>query len=298
MNNAIKWTALSLALLASVGCRLSGKESAGALDPGSVLGLAGLEFSSSASCPGSWSFTNAYLADVAVATKSTLTYGDPAKATNGICGGGWTAGSTDVYSLANNAVCEGAETCMRLEWKDKRVLNATGVDLVVYENAFDYSSTGTNRFLEPVIVEVSEDGTSWCGWNPAYSGITNTSDPSFESSVRFPGNYSDLAGITPVLLRSNETRLSSADLFTLTTDSHGTYLKGGGDGFDLDDADFGSSGNGCNTTLRDAIRSGGFVYVRLTTAYSRSSASFPLSNGSFDQTGDIDGVIAQQTGAR
>tara|TARA_B100001939_G_scaffold328249_1_gene323341 strand:- start:8084 stop:8974 length:891 start_codon:yes stop_codon:yes gene_type:complete len=241
-------------------------------------------------CLEQWPFASgAYLADNSVnAALDAGVFGDPTKATNKICGGGWTTGSTDVYSTGSSSECESGETCIVLEWTGKRVTNATGIDFVVYENAFLHGTNPNSRFLEPVIVEVSIDGNNWCGWNPTYSGSSSATD------LRNPANYSDLAGITPVVFKQSDANsLTAADLFTETTDGYGTHLKGGGDGFDLDSSSFGNSGSGCNTTLRDSIRSSGFVYIRLTTAYSRNNSSYPLASDSFDQKADIDGVVAR-----
>ena len=241
-------------------------------------------------CLEQWPFASgAYIADASVnATVGAGVFGDPTKATNKICGSGWNTGSTDVYSTENSSECESGEECIVLEWTGKKVTNETGIDFVVYENPFLTGSNPNSRFLEPVIVEVSADGSNWCGWNPSYSGGSSNTD------LRNPGNYSDLAAITPVEFKQSDSNtLTASDLFTEVTDSHGTHLKGGGDGFDLNASSFGNTGSGCNTTLRDSIRSSGFVYIRLTTAYSRNSSSFPMSSDSFDQKADIDGVVAR-----
>ncbi|MCB1138024.1 MAG: LIC_13355 family lipoprotein, partial [Leptospiraceae bacterium] len=172
-------------------------------------------------------------------------------------------------------------------------LNGAGIDFVVYENAFLVSAP-SRYFIEAVIVEVSEDGSNWCGWSPGYSGADGT-----RANVQNPANYTDVAGITPVLFKQSDSNtLSAIDLFSTTTDEYGTHLSGGGDGFDLASVNFGSTGNGCNATLRDSLRSGGFVYVRLTTANSRNSTTFPANPDSFDQQGDIDGVVARSVADR
>ncbi len=246
-------------------------------------------------CLEQWPFASgAYLADASMnATVSAGVFGDPTRATNKICGSGWSSGSTDVYTLESSSECEIDEDCIILEWTGKKVTNTTGIDFVVYENPFLTGSNPNSRFLEPVIVEVSIDGNNWCGWNPSYSGGSSKTD------LRNPANYSDLAAITPVEFKqSDSNNLTADDLFTEITDGYGTHLKGGGDGFDLDASSFGDSGNGCNTTLRDNIRNSGFVYVRLTTAYSRNDTSFPLSLDSVDKNADIDGVVARSVADR
>jgi len=60
--------------------------------------------------------------------------------------------------------------------------------------------------------------------------------------------------------------------------------------FDLQDPNFGLSGDGCTPVIKNQILSDGFIYLRLTTAFSRD---FPVTPGSFDQASDIDGVIAK-----
>jgi hypothetical protein len=251
--------------------------------------------SGDAACLESFPFSSgAYLADLSVnAAVGAGAFDDPTLATNRICGGGFGTGSTDVYSLGSSSECESGEECIVLEWNGLRVENGTGIDFVVYENPFIFGNNANSRFIEAVIVEVSEDGSNWCGWNPTYSGTTSTAD------LRDPSNYSDLAGVTPVVFsQTADNSLSAADLFTTTTDSNGTYLRGGGDGFDLSAASFGTTGTGCTSGVRSSLQSGGFVYLRLTTAYSRSSASYPLPTDSFDQKADIDGAVARQVGAR
>lgn len=251
--------------------------------------------SSGSACLASWPYSSgAYLADSSVNPSIRAdTFGDPLLAQNRICGGGWSTGGTDVYTLGNSSECETGESCLVLHWNGKRVLNGSGIDFVVYENAFLISSP-SRYFIEAVIVEVSEDGANWCGWSPNYSGGDST-----RANVQNPDNYTDMAGLTPVLFKQSDTNtLGAADLFSTTADEHGTHLSGGGDGFDLSSANFGSTGNGCNTTLRDSLRSGGFVYVRLTTANSRNPTAFPANPDSFDQQGDIDGVVARSVADR
>lgn len=244
--------------------------------------------SSSIGCSVSaWPFApNAYLADIVTEApgQNHYQFGNPLCATNGIYGGGSGSGSTDVYSLKSSSTstyCVPNEKCIVLEWASSRVLNSTGVDFVVFENPFNRSESA--RFIEAVIVEVSEDGIDWCGWNSTYSGETNNTLPNFIADIYNPAKYERLAGIEPVLFNQSNWQYSGGDIFDKS--------KAGGDHFDLNDANFGS---GCSGAKKSMIQSSGFVYLRLTTANSRDGASFPLPPDSFDATADIDGVVAKQ----
>lgn len=235
-----------------------------------------------------WPFAGGpYLADLVTEApgETGSTFGNSLCAVNGVYGGGANKGSTDVYSLSSgdSQKCVAGEKCIVLEWAGRRVLSGAGVDFVVFENPFNRTSGG--RFIEAVIVEVSENGTAWCGWNPAYTGETDSGVAQFSLDIYDVTNYVDVAGLEPVLFNQLTWTDTAADVFDVA--------KAGGDHFDLDKASFGGSGAGCNATLRDSIRASGFVYLRLTTANSRSPASFPLPGDSFDQTGDIDGVVAR-----
>lgn len=238
-----------------------------------------------------WPFTtNAYLADTVTEApgQNHYQFGNPLCATNGIYGAGTGSGSTDVYSLnssPSSIKCIVNEKCIVLEWKDNKVKNEAGVDFVVFENPFN--RTVSARFIEAVIVEVSEDGVDWCGWNPTYMGEKNNAMPNFLTDIYNPANYERLAGIEPVLFNQSNWPYSAADIFVQS--------KAGGDHFDLGDVEFGS---GCSGAKKSMIQTNGFVYLRLTTANSRDAVNFPLPNDSFDGTADIDGVIAKNIAPR
>lgn len=249
------------------------------------------------SCAGSdWPFIDgegSYLADtVTEAPGSTgVGFGNSSRAVNSVCGAGTASGSTDVYSLKSSStstMCEANEMCIVLEWAGRRVLSGEGADFVVFENPFN--RTGTARFIEAVIVEVSKDGTSWCGWNPDYSGEKNSGLAQFSIDIYDPSKYDDLAGVQPVKFYQSTWTDTAADVFDVDL--------AGGDHFDLDKASFGDSGEGCNEALRGSIQTDGFVYIRLTTANSRSQESFPLPGDSSDKTADIDGVVARNVADR
>ncbi len=206
---------------------------------------------------------------------------DPKKAINGIQGCGNNCGSLDVYSLqssSSSSFCIPNQKCLVLETQDKKIKNVSGVDFIVFENPFCIGSCATSRFMEPVVVEVSANGTQWCGWNPMFTGDSNS-----QSDLKDPQKWLRFAGIHPVLFNQTNWTYSQDDIFD--------FNKSGGDHFDLDDANFGNSGTGCDSNTKNDIQSNGFIYLRLTSANSRS---FTYPSDSFDQTADIDGAIARE----
>ncbi len=237
---------------------------------------------SNQTCPKNvWNFSNVFLANkITEAPGATgIGFKDPSKAINGICGAGKLSGSLDVYSLQSSPSsthCISNEKCIVLEWDNKKVKNADGIDFVVFENPFCLGGEANceySRFMEPIIVEVSIDRTNWCGWNPEYLGGTN------ESDKKNPNNWLRFAGVEPVLFHQENWIYSENDIFDKT--------KAGGDGFDLSDPNF---GNDCNSSIKTQIQNDGFIFLRLTSAISRG---FSYPNDSFDQTADIDGVVAK-----
>ncbi|MFN3604084.1 MAG: LIC_13355 family lipoprotein [Leptonema sp. (in: bacteria)] len=241
----------------------------------------GGSFSSNVQCPKQWRFDNIFLANKITEAPGGGTDGfkNPTKSINGICGGGKTSGSLDVYSLQSNSgstLCVPNERCIVLEWEGKKVKNVAGVDFVVFENPFciDIETNCFSRFMEPVIVEVSEDGINWCGWNPQYIGP----DTSLVN-LRNPNHWLRFAGKEPVLFNQETWVLSELEIFDPS--------KAGGDGFDLDDGNFGS---GCTSGTKTNLQTNGFIYLRLVSAVSRG---FSYPSDSFDQTADIDGVVAK-----
>jgi len=184
---------------------------------------------------------------------SGVGFGDPALAVNGVRGAGLTGGGTDTYSMGLD---EGVNDTLVLAWSGRRVLNGPGVDLVVFENAFEVSGPAT-VFMDLVIVEASSDGETWVAWPHAYEAV----DPSAYSHD--PLDWIGFAGRTPVLLHDDDAPVEPVDVDLA-----------GGDGFDLDDLP------------DEALRAEGITLVRLRSA----GIEFPrdvVSNGP-----DIDGVYA------
>ncbi|MBL8019405.1 MAG: LIC_13355 family lipoprotein [Leptospirales bacterium] len=216
---------------------------------------------------------------------------DSSKAINGIRGGGTSSGGFDVLSLNSTAgdssPCATGGTFVTLEWAGKKVQNGTGIDFIVYENPFWVSGNSSDTFVDPVIVEVSIDGTNFCGFAPDY---THTPETTYSSN---PSEWTAFAGRYPVLMNQETNPLDATSIFTQS--------MGGGDFFDLDNLSSSNAyGTGCGTTLRNNIVANGFTYIRLTAASARNN---PDTGAAFVKDGvsngpDIDGVITRYAGAR
>ncbi|MBK8397872.1 MAG: LIC_13355 family lipoprotein [Leptospiraceae bacterium] len=240
------------------------------------------------------SFNNVLSFTIPTDTADTITlapnhtgigFQDSAKAINGIRGAGTSAGSGDVFSLR----ATGAGASMVLEWNGNRVLNGSGIDFIVFENVFYYNNNSSARFMEAVIVEVSQDNSSYCGFSPNY---TFSPETTYSNN---PSYWSRFAGITPSIYNVENRIFSGNDLYDTN--------KTGGDGFDLEDLSAANDYNiGCDSTLRDKIKSEGFVYLRLTAASARTNSdtgtNFLQDIGAFGGGPDIDGVIARYRSAR
>ncbi|TGK01622.1 LIC_13355 family lipoprotein [Leptospira langatensis] len=202
-------------------------------------------------------------------------------AADGVRGQGEFNGSLDVYTLA----ATGSGASIILGWSGGKVQPSTGIDFIVYENPFfvgvQNSSNPFNAvFLEPLIVEVGNDQTNWCGWNPAY---TNSDPYTFSNN---PTYWNRFAGITPVAYNQDSNPMTVAEVFDTDIVNGG----GGGDGFDLSDANFGDSGSGCDSTLKSNIQTNGFTYIKISAAKTILS-SLPIDSAHANP--DIDGVAAK-----
>jgi hypothetical protein len=219
------------------------------------------------------------------ANHTGLDFRDKAKAVNGVRGAGISSGGVDVFSLT----ATGNTASIVLEWSGRRILNGSGIDFTVFENAFQYSANASTVFMEAIIVEVSQDNISYCGFSPSYNfspKTTYSTTPSFW--LRF-------AGITPTLYNLETNNFIGNDLYDLT--------KTGGDGFDLENLSAANDfGIGCSVTLRDKIKSEGFVYLRLTSATARTNpdtgSNYLQDVGAFGGGPDIDGVLARYRAVR
>lgn len=202
-------------------------------------------------------------------------------AANGIRGIDKFNGSLDVFTLDTS----GPGATLILGWSGKKVLPVSGIDFIAYENPFFIGAQNNTNpfnqvFLEPMVVEVGNDRSNWCGWNPVY---TNGNPNSFSED---PSVWSRFGGITPFVYNQETNPMTVASIYN-TDVVHG---GGGGDGFDLADANFGASGSGCSGSLKTDLQTNGFTYIKLTSAIVlMPSLPIPVGNGS----PDIDGVIAK-----
>ncbi len=232
-------------------------------------------------------FPDVYLADTVIAAPGNAGSGfyDQNKAVNGVRGAGNSGGSLDVFSLDNS----GASAYIVLAWSGKKIKNGTGVDFTVYENAFYASGNPAQRFMDLLFVEVSNDNVNYCGFAPDYTAAPET------TYSNNPANWPRFAGRNPVLYNVDSNNLTAAQLFQ-DNDANGEMDLGGGDPFDLDNLSTDNTFNtGCNTTVRDELRTNGFRYLRLTPAARRNNpdtgAAFVADSASLGP--DIDGVVAR-----
>ncbi len=189
-------------------------------------------------------------------------HGDVQLATNGVRGGGWEAGSLDVFSLGRSP---GVDDTLVLGWHGAVLFDGPGPDLAVFENPFDIQGGG--RFMDPVVVEVSADGEGWAAFPHALDGSTSWVDD--------PDVWRGFAGLTPVRLHAEDNPVDP-----MSDDA-------GGDRFDLSDLD-------PDDPVVHQIWADGVLQVRLSDASlwtdAQTGEAFPhhaASNGP-----DIDGVYA------
>lgn len=279
--------------------------------PEALLALMAGGDSMNSTCPSLPFPDGVHLADtVTKAPGATGTgFGDAQRAVSGICGAGESSGSVhSVYPLQS----DNGDKYMILEWSGRRVLPESSPgksDFIVFENSFRY---GNQYMMEPIIVEVTAaepaanndfSNVVWCGWQPDYTGEKANGDPDPDHPDRnLPENWERFAGLMPVLFNQDSNRLGDDPNRIMDPD------QAGGNGFNLDDASFAcynsdAERDNCDTSgdcgnMETEIQDDGFVYMRLTTAHSRDPVAFPMPDGSFDMTADIDGVIAANTDSR
>jgi hypothetical protein len=204
------------------------------------------------------------LADVVVAAPGATGegYGDPARAVNGVRGGGTANGSLDVYSLAFPPA---ENVSITLGWTDGLLRNGPGDDLAVFENPFQ---TSGGPFMDLIVVEVSRDGVTWRALAHDYVTADET------VYVRDPAAWVGFAGRTPVLLHAEDNPVDPFD-----------REAAGGDGLDLDDV----VGDDAEA---EAIRAEGVRQVRLVAAPSRINpdTGAPYVREAIANGADLDGV--------
>ncbi|TGK81486.1 LIC_13355 family lipoprotein [Leptospira noumeaensis] len=254
----------------------SGEENLAALLP--LLNAA----TSASFCPKSPLPSDIHIATTVVSSSASIPgFSDPQKAVNGICGAGELVGSLDVYALD----ITGAGASMVLSWGGRTVKNVSDLDFVVYDNSFRISDDSNTYAMDPSVVQVSIDGTNYCGFNPSYSG----------ANVNLVDSWTRFGGLRPVYYNMTTKPFSSEDLFINTG---GSFLLGGGDGFDLDNLDPADPNDiGCDTTLANNIKLNGFKFIKITSASNVNNPAtgnkFPWPPGSYNGS-DIDGVVARE----
>lgn len=208
--------------------------------------------------------------------------------TNGVRGEGSNAGSLDVFSMTST----GDGAIVILAWDGLKITNGSGIDFVVFENAFVQLGSPGNSFMEQVIVEVTENDTTraanqWCGFAPDY---TNAPETTYSRAV---GNWSNFAGLTAVKYNQDSNPLSASAIFDQS--------QAGGDGFNLDNLSSSDSVSpNCSAGVRSSILANGFVYIRLQSAtnVTNPDTAATFVSDSSGGTPDIDGVIARYTASR
>lgn len=245
-----------------------------------LLAAAEISNNSKTNCPPKNLPQGIPMANTVVSANSTVSgFSDPSKAINGICGGGELSGSLDVYALN----LTGAGATLILSWGGKTVKNVSGIDFVVYENPFRVSESSDRYAFDPMVVQVSYDGTNYCGFD--LSGFNSSAADSNKISS-WPG----FAGLRPVLYNMSSNLLTLDQLFTSTGSG---FLLGGGDGFNIDDL---ISNASCDSTALNQIKTLGFKYMKMTSA---SAVTNPNTGSgyvyphSYTNGSDIDGVVAK-----
>ncbi|TGL15540.1 LIC_13355 family lipoprotein [Leptospira meyeri] len=238
--------------------------------------------SSASSCPKSPLPSDIYLATTVVSASANVSgFSDSNKAINGVCGAGELVGSLDVYALD----ITGPGASIVLSWGGKTVKNVFGDDFIVYDNSFRISDETNTYAMDPSVIQVSIDGTNYCGFNPSYSG----------ANVNLMDSWTKFGGLRPVYFNMTTKPYSNEDLFINTG---GLFLLGGGDGFDLDQLDPADPNDiNCNAALVTNIQTNGFKYIKITSASyvdnpGNPGNKFPWPPGSYNGS-DIDGVVAR-----
>ncbi|MCW7502766.1 LIC_13355 family lipoprotein [Leptospira paudalimensis] len=233
-------------------------------------------------CPKSTLPSDIFLANTVVSASANVSgFSDPKKAINGVCGAGELVGSLDVYALETT----GAGASMVLSWGGRIVKNVQDNDFIVYDNSFRISGETNTYAMDPSVIQVSLDGTKYCGFNPSYT----------EGNINLIASWTKFGGLRPVYYNMTTNPLSNEDLFS---DVGSGFLLGGGDGFDLNDLDPNDPNDvNCDTTAANDIKSNGFKFIKITSASNvvnpATSSNFPWPPGSYNGS-DIDGVVARE----
>lgn len=260
------------------------KSPSGTADENLAALLPLLNAASSASfCPKSPLPADIYLATTVVSASANVSgFSDPNKAVNGVCGAGELVGSLDVYALD----ITGVGATMILSWGGRIVKNvADSVDFIIYDNSFRISDDTNTYAMDPSVIQVSIDNTNYCGFNPSYTG----------ANVNLMNSWLRFGGLRPVYYNMTTKPYTNEDLFINTG---GSFLLGGGDGFDLEDLDPNDPNDtGCDNTVANNIKTTGFKFLKITSAANvnnpNTGIQFPWPPGSYNGS-DIDGVVARE----
>lgn len=207
---------------------------------------------------------------------SAGSFGDPARATNGVRGAGLHAGSLDVYSLDYRD-----RRSLTLGFSGRVLVDGPGPDLAVFENGFREADRDA-YFMDPIVVEVSDDAERWLAFPHDYvvdGGVTG--------ETRYaprPEAWRGFAGLRPVLLHAET---NSVDPFDTE--------HAGGDTFDLATLGTGAGDGEAERALAAQLREGGVRYVRLTSAavLTNPDTGAPYPRDPVSDGADVDGVAGR-----
>jgi len=121
-------------------------------------------------------------------------------------GSGKNAGSLDVFVIG-----EGKEAIFEIT--NHKVTNKSGIDIKVFENAFENSYAKGTYSFDFGTLEVSPNGKEWYGFVPTNYAPFNTQD-----------NKNNLIGLHPVIINFDDLQMDPKK------------IEAGGDGFDLTNA--------------------------------------------------------------
>jgi hypothetical protein len=199
-------------------------------------------------------------------------FADPARATNGVRGGGLLTGSLDVYSLDYRE-----RRSLVLGFSGHALVDGPGVDLVVFENGFREARRDA-WFMDPLVVEVSADGAEWLAFPHDYLADDETR---YEPR---PEAWRGFAGLRPVLLHAERNAVDPFDA-----------AQAGGDGLDLADLATEPQATDAARALAAQLREHGVRYVRLTSAavLENPDTGAPYPRDPVSDGADIDGVAAR-----
>ena len=186
-------------------------------------------------------------------------------------GGGAFQGSTHTFSL-------GFGGTITLAFDDNVIVDGTGADLIVFENAFLPTGSETQPpFAEPAVVEVSGDGVDW---------------HAFPCAIDAAPYHAGCAGVYPVFANADDPMAPSPldpsttpieDLVGVPVGDFVAPAGGGGDAFDLADVGLAAARFvriTASTTLRQGLQGlSGFDLDAIGGVYAIDVAGAPDADG-------------------